>query len=320
MKQVKFKKPNLNKDRAQRLINKIFKDSKITSYKKLEGGLVHSTFKVKISNPKKDIVVRLSKRKNLDRVTKNNRILDYLNKNKIPAPKIYLQQFYHGQLITVMEFLKGEDAEKAYKTAKQEKRKVILKDVGRILHKIHKLQIPKFWTHQKHEIKNKQEWLRWTKKRIIKYLDFVRLFLPKYYDYLKNELEDFQNILSSDKYKIQLVPLHWDYHLANMNVNSEGKVTGVFDFDNCMKGHNLADMGQTEYWMWFRMENPDNFKYFLGGYKKNFTKNEIKLIHGYFLLHMIAVTRTIWRKQPRLTWIIEEHKKILDNLMSYKRI
>lgn len=314
LKKPKFKKPVFNKKRIERLIKKLFKNAEIISYEKLENGLVHSTFKVNISNPSKKIIVRLSKKKNLDKITKNNKVLNYLHDNNIPAPKIYLQQIYHNQLITIMEFLKGLDAEKFYIKSNQNKKAMILKDAGKTLKRIHNLKIPEFWKHQKHEIKNKRDWVKWTKERIEKYLIFAKKFLPEYYDYLKEELHKFQKTLISEKEKIIFSPLHWDYHLANMNINSKGKITGVFDFDNCMKGHNLADIGQTKYWIWFRMKNPENFRYFLEGYKKRFTKKEIQLINGYFLLHMLAVTRTIWKKQPRLTWIIKEHKKILDQL------
>ena len=109
--------------------------------------------------------------------------------------------------------------------------------------------------------------------------------------------------------------MHWDYHLSNINVNSEGKVTGIFDFDNAMKGHSLGDLGQAFYWLIFEMNDTENFENFLKGYKSKFTKNELKLIRGYFILHLLAVSRTIWFKKKRLGWIIDRHKEILDGLI-----
>ena len=155
MKKVKFRKPAFNKERIQRVTRKVFKNSKIISYKKLEGGLVHSTFIVKILNPSKEIVIRLSKRKNIGRVTKNNQIMNYLQEHKIHVPIIYLQEIYYGQLITIMELIEGKNANKSYNKAGEKKRKVILREAGKTLHKIHSLKTPIFWVHNKHEIRNK---------------------------------------------------------------------------------------------------------------------------------------------------------------------
>ena len=97
-------------------------------------------------------------------------------------------------------------------------------------------------------------------------------------------------------------------------VSSNGEILGIFDFDNAMKGHNLADIGQAKYWLRFRSNDYKNFKYLLRGYGlKRDNKNEI-LIMGYFILHLIAVNRSIWKKK-KLDWVIKEHYKILDELM-----
>jgi hypothetical protein len=38
----------------------------------------------------------------------------------------------------------------------------------------------------------------------------------------------------------------------------------------------------------------------------------MQLIKGYYLLHLLAVSRSIWFKKKRLSWIIDKHKVILD--------
>lgn len=311
----KFKKPVLNIKRAEMLLRKVYPNSKILSYKKLQGGLVHSTYNVKIANPSKNIVVRLSKKKNREKVRKNNEVLNYLHKHSIPAPEVYLEQIYHGQLVTIMEFLPGKNAEEAYIKSNTKTRKMIVENVGKTLKQIHNLKIQKFWVNQKHEVKNISEWMKWTDHRIKKYLEFFQKNLPEYAPFLEKELNKFRKILTANKNKMEFVPLHWDYHLANINVDREGKVTGIFDFDNCMKGHNLADLGQTKYWFLFIIKNIQGFDNLLAGYKRSWTQTEKKIIHGYFLLHLMAVTRSIWSKQPRLSWIVEEHKKILNEYL-----
>ena len=200
-----------------------------------------------------------------------------------------------------MEYAEGDIAGEIYAHGNQKLRKNILKNAGKILRRIHNLNAPPFWIHQHHEIKNASEWKRWTENRVKKYLIFSEENLSEFYETLKKELEDFWRVL--DRTKIKLVPLHWDYH------------TGVFDFDNSMKGHNLADLGQTAYWIRFQLKDKKNIENFLTGYKKNFSKEELKMIQGYLILHLLAVSRTIWRKQKRLKWILKEHKKILKEML-----
>lgn len=303
-------KPKFNKERIEKLIRKSFPSSKIKNYKQFSTGLVSPTFKVEIISPKKIIVVKLSKNKNKKRIDTNNQILNYLNKHKIPCPKVFFTGIFDKKIITIMEYVQGNVVSSEYKKNRRIRKK-ILENAGKNLKKIHSLKIPSFWIHQHHEIKTEKEWKKWTKLRVKKYLEFFQKKLPKHNSYLKEELNKFLNVLEKEK-KIKFVSLHWDYHLSNLNVNNKGELTGVFDFDNAMKGHNLADIGQTAYWIKFHTKDYANFKYFLKGYKIKFSEKELILIRGYFLLHLLAVSRTIWFKKKRLGWIIKEHENILD--------
>jgi len=309
-----MKKLKFNKNRLEEKLRMIFPNSKIKNYEKFKTGITSSsTFKVNIINPKKSLAVKLSKLGNRKRIEKNNQILNYLRKNKIPAPKIFFSGVFDKKFITIMENIEGDVASEMYKRNKKLRKKILISS-GRVLNQIHSLKIPKFWSHQHHEIKGKKEWKKWTELRVKKYLQFFQKKFLEYHPFLKKELSYFLNIIKNEN--IKFVPLHWDYHLSNINVNNKGKIIGVFDFENAMKGHNLADIGQTAYWIKFYTKDYKNFEYFLRGYKKNFSKKELDIIKGYFLLHLLAVSRTIWRRQPRLNWIIREHKKILDEIES----
>jgi len=294
------------------IINKLFPNSKIKYYKRFSQGLVSQSFKVKINNPNKNLVIKLSRLKNKDRIHKNNLILDYLNKNKIPAPRLYFDGVVNRKFVTIMEYSSGEVATRIYKDSNDILRRKILFNVGKNLKKIHDLDIPLFWNHQEHEIKNIREWKKWTLLRIKKYLKFFSKKLENY-NLFEKELINFWNILKNKD--IDFVPLHWDYHLSNLNVDYKGQITGIFDFDNAMKGHSLADIAQTNYWILFEFNDNKNFNYFLRGYKKEFTKDELKMIKGYLILHILAVSRTIWFRQKRLGWIIKKHKKILEGIL-----
>jgi len=299
-----------NKNKIEIFIRKSFPNSIIESFEKFPTGIAGQTYKVKIRNPHKIIVVKLGKLKDKKTFVQNNKILNYLNDNQIPAPKVYFEGTSDKKFVTIMDYSSGEVASKIYQNANNKLRKEILIDAGRKLKLIHSLEIPSFWIHQHHEVKNKSEWKKWTKQRINKYLTFSRNKPSDYYDFLEKELNEFWNIL--EKEEIDFVPLHWDYHLHNFNVDSKGKITGIFDFDNAMKGHSLADLGQSAYWMRFEINDYENFNSLLKGYGNKFTKEELKLIRGYYLLHLLAVTRSIWFKQKSLGWIIDRHKEILD--------
>lgn len=305
-----------NKNKIEKLIKINFLNSEIETYQQFSTGLVSPTFKVKIKNPSKNIVVKLGKLKNKSKIHQNNKILNYLNENQIPSPEVFFDGILDRKFITIMDYSSGEVASKIYQKANLKLRKNILIDVGRNLKLIHSLKIPPFWVHQSHEVKNKEEWKKWTKLRIEKYLIFLKKKLSNYFIFLEKELDEFWKIL--EKENIDFVPLHWDYHLHNFNVNLKGEVTGIFDFDNAMKGHSLADIGQFAYWLRFEMDDYENFDSFLKGYKNKFTDKELKLIRGYYLLHLLAVTRNIWFKQKRLGWIIDKHKKILDEFKQQK--
>lgn len=305
-----MKKPQFNEKRVLREIRKNFPESKIESHHRLEGGLVNLTFKVKIKNPKKSLVVRVYKRKNEKMVNNNLKIISYLYERDFPVPKIYSSRLFAKQGIVIMEYLKGRDATKFFDSASEDKRRRLLFNAGKLLKKLHDLKIPDFWRHHKHDVRNSKEWTKWTKKRIEKYILFAKKNLDREdYVFIKDEFKDLLKMISKD---IKLVPMHWDFHLSNLLVDPNGKITGVFDFDNAMKGHNLSELGQTKYWLRFRNGDYDNFKYFLRGYRLKLNKERDKIIKGYFLLHLVAVTRSIWDRQPRLSWIINEHKKIIE--------
>ena len=269
-----------NKKRIEKLIKEVFLDSNIDSYEKLTGGLVHLNFKVKIKNPEKEIVVRISKLKYKQRITKNNLAMKYLRENNLPTPRIFLERVYYRKFITIMEFVEGENGEDVYNESDESVRIKILENFGKTLSEIHGLRIPNFWNHEKHEIKNRKQWGFWTRERIEKYLKFVKTNLPQYYSFLERELHEFYDLLKKNENSIRFVPLHWDYHPANVNVDSNSQITGIFDFDNCMKGHNLSDIGQTKYWIWSRMKSIEKFDFFLKGYSNKFSKQDLKIIHG----------------------------------------
>ncbi|HLC78473.1 MAG TPA: aminoglycoside phosphotransferase family protein [Candidatus Nanoarchaeia archaeon] len=306
-------KPKFIETNVLKQLRKNFPKCNIVSYKKFKAGLVNQTYKVMINNPRKTIAVRMYKSEKACMTKLNIKLMKYLYKKKLPVPKIYSNDLFAEQGILIMEYINGKNALLAYKSGSSELKRNLLTNLGKLMRKIHQLEIPEFWIHHRHEIKNKKEWIKWTELRIEKYLKFAQANLDvKYYSFLKEEFIKFSSLLNKD---IEFVPMHWDYHLDNVLVNDQEKIIGVFDFDNSLKGHNLADIGQTMYWLRFQVNDYRNFIYFLKGYHKKTTEKDRILIRGYFLLHLIAVTRSIWSRKRKFGWIISKHKKILDEIM-----
>ena len=264
---MKSNKPRFNEKRVLKEIKKSFPNAKLASYKKLEGGLVSPVYCVNIKNPNKELAIKIYKFKNGAAVRNNNRIISFLYEKDFPVPKIYSDRLFAKQGVVVMDFMKGLDALKLYNGSSQSMKKEILINFGKLLRRLHDLTIPEFWQHHSHEIKDKHDWIIWTKKRIKKYLIFAKEnFSKEYFEFLRERFNELQLSLIS---RFDFVPMHWDAHLSNILLNSRGEIVGFFDFDNALKGDNLAELGQVKYWLRFRSKDYENFKYFLKGYGKN---------------------------------------------------
>jgi len=85
-----------NKNKIEIFIRKSFPNSIIESFEKFPTGIAGQTYKVKIRNPHKIIVVKLGKLKDKKTFVQNNKILNYLNDNQIPAPKVYFDILEKG--------------------------------------------------------------------------------------------------------------------------------------------------------------------------------------------------------------------------------
>ncbi len=126
MKELKF-----NQKKIENVICKVFPNAEIQSYKKFLTGLVGTTFKVRINNPNRSIVIKLGKLKDGKKIQKNDKILNYLNKNNIPAPKVYYSSTFDNKFITIMEYSFGNVTKYEYKKANQKMKKIILFNVGK---------------------------------------------------------------------------------------------------------------------------------------------------------------------------------------------
>src|SRR3989338_4342138 len=184
-------KLKFNKQKIEAIIQKTLPKSKVDRYEQFSTGLVSPTFKIKINNPSTFLVVKLSKLKNKCRISLNNKILNYLNKHNIPAPKVYFEGQMDKKFISIMEYSLGSVASSVYKKGNRNLKENILSNAGENLKRIHNLKIPPFWIHQHHEIENQKEWKKWTQLRIDKYLKFFTKKFNNNFSSIEEELRDF---------------------------------------------------------------------------------------------------------------------------------
>lgn len=293
-------------------IHKVFPKAKISSTKRLTGGLMNKVYRVHITNPNKTLVVRMAKSKYHERIATNNKILNYLSAY-IPTPRLLSESFHEEYSITLMTFLKGRSAISFYNKSTKKVQERILHELGKHLKVLHSLRIPRYWSHFSHKIPSTKEWRSWTKNRSKKYLAFAKSHLsPEEYKFVKAELSNFNVVLEKTKFK--LVPLHWDFHLGNVSAMGDGKVTGIFDFDCAMKGHALSDVGQFYSTLILKTRDPSRICALLKAYNPRLTKNDEILIQGYALLHDLAVLRSNFHKE-RLKWLMDKYVNNLQKRM-----
>lgn len=291
-------------------IHKILPQAMIGSIQKFSKGLSSSVFKVEIHNPDKILVVKFFPKKIEARVEKSALISNYVGENNIPSPHTYDITKGEEEGWVVMDCLPGNVASEAWETATIENQCSILINAGAMLKRIHDLKIPPFWIHQKHEIASQKEWIEWTRLRIKKYLVAAEINLDKdLVDFLKIKFTRLQELYDTHS-DFHFVPLHWDYHLSNINVNEKGEVVGVFNFDNAMKGHDMADIGQTVYWLALqKVSKAEEFENLFMGYGK-LSQVDREFVYLYFLLFLAGVMRSTWPKDD-LKWLNNSHVDIL---------
>lgn len=297
-------------------ILKIFPEAVIISQAKFSKGLTSSVYKVEIQNPTKILVIKFFPKKIEKMVEKSIQVANYVRENNVPSAHVY--DFVKGDEYgwVIMDCLAGTTASEAWEIASDEDRSSILSNCGMTLKKIHDLEIPSCWAHHKHEVTSQKEWVEWTRTRIQKYLSAAQQNLNKeIVDFLQIQFTKLQNLYNAHP-DFRFVPLHWDFHLSNINVDERGNVVGVFDFDAAMKGHDMADLGQTVYWLVIQQNllESRSFEYLYNGYG-NLTDIDREFVRLHFLLFLAGVTRSTWSKQ-HLRWLNDLHVEVVRKCMT----
>jgi aminoglycoside phosphotransferase (APT) family kinase protein len=299
------------KEKSIVAIQRVFPQATIGSVLKFSKGLASSVYKVEVRDPSKILAVKFFPKKIESRVEKSSRISSYVKENGLPSPQTYELLKGDNEGSVVMDCLPGEVASEVWETASVENQQIILVNSGKMLKKIHNLKIPPFWIHQKHEVTSPEEWVEWTRVRIDKYLIAAQENLDKdIVDFLRVKFTRLQDLYTAHP-DFRFVPLHWDYHFSNINVDGRFDISGVFDFDNAMKGHDMADLGQTMYWLVTqqKISKIEVFEKFFTGYGE-LSSLDREFVYLHFLFFLAGVTRSTWSKED-LKWLNELHVEVL---------
>jgi len=256
------KKPNNPSDYSElvtRVAQKIFADSRVVEYSLFEKGLTSVAIRVQLDNPNKEIVIKVFDPEKLIAVQKSADIANYCKQFGIPAP--YTYGILTEDNVVVMDYVTGCDVSDSWVTLDPTAQSAVLFSMGALLRKIHSLEPIDSWVDQKHHITTTIEWEDWIHQRVVKCTDAARVNVPgRLYEYLAQKGTQLRDkYIKGSAYTI--VPMHWDYHFSNISVTGSD-VTGVFDFDNAMRGHALADIGQAMYWL--ALQEKSNFSRTMG--------------------------------------------------------
>ena len=279
---MKFSKKDLKE-----LISNYKKDLKIIKFEKIKTFVNEVYF---IETNSEEFFLKIFTDKNQKYVAKKlNIIYNLLEKEKIKAPKIltYIDDLKIFKFpVLILSKIEGTEYINVEKELSKKNKKIILKDLGIELGKIHSIIFDKFGdVYSKNKVVPYKEllnnkisnagpfkiWIQAHKQiRASRYSEIknskIEKLIPPIEEYFKNNSKLID-------YKIIPRLLHIDLNKKNFLI-SENKLSGIIDFDGAMIGHNEEDLMRTQIALF--PKNKELKKAFFDGYN-----SKIKLDKGY---------------------------------------
>ena len=231
------------------IIKRIFLNATPTYVKRIRKGVINETYYIKIKNS--SFVLRIYP-KEFWKIKKEQYLYNLISKRTdVPVPKIILK----GKNYILMQKIEGKEL--------PINNKVLIKNAGQLLAKIHSIKFPHYGWIINREIKPKfSNWFNF----ITYDLNQKLRKLPKEHSKLKKEIKD---IIYKNKSLLNINSkpclLHKDYHSPHIIVH-KNKIDGIIDIEWAIAGHNELDIVKSCMWMF---ENkPKLEKIFLKGYGK----------------------------------------------------
>ncbi len=268
-----------------KFLEKKFPNSGIKSLVKMSGGLSESVvFKLRIVNPKKELLVKIFPQSNIGRVSEEKRILDYLSKKDFRIQKVvfFKGEFCENLGILVTTFIEGKTLHFYLKN----KCKKYLREVAFELAKIHKLSNTRSWTSKTYPMFTANDWLKEIDRKIRKVEN------KRYKKYLHGWFDKLR------KGKLRIVPLHGDFNPKNIIVSKNG--VGLIDFEIHRIGDLPFELACIKNWFLF-YGYLRYFEDFLDEYTKikGLSDEEIKRIDFYYFFRLITTMKYAPKKNKR---------------------
>ncbi len=221
-------------------------DSDTINIRRITEGYSHFMYDVKITKDPYELIIRFSNNKN-EEVTleKEKYVMEILNENGIPAPKIYV----FNEEYMIMERIKGIRLDTIWDSMTADEKTEISEKIGKFVSKIHKIKFDNYGKIlAKGKIKCDSPFTFRNQGEKIGYNKFAR-------ELLKDSFQDFARLLSYPDFQIEIIEeiftyikknikkiiydkgpvlVHGDYtpdHLFVEKTETGYEIVGIIDFE-----------------------------------------------------------------------------------------
>ncbi|MBD3253160.1 phosphotransferase [Candidatus Pacearchaeota archaeon] len=220
-------------------------DCRVLKIHKISEGFSHFNFEADINKEPKKAIVRFSNNEKEEYdLAKEKFIIELLLKNDIPAPRIL---FFHDDCM-ILEKLKGIRLDTIWNSISKPERLDIVKKLGRLLKKIHKIKFKNFGKITKKgiisnkgfefkKIGNKANYSPFLRECLSLFgEDFFRLLSYKHLstEFVTKFIKVVYTNLDIIDYSGKPTLIHGDFHKSHIFVkkkNNKWEITGIIDFE-----------------------------------------------------------------------------------------
>jgi len=233
------------KEKIIKIIKREF-NARALKIKRITSGYSHYMYDVKINKEPKELIVRFSNNSKEDvNLGKEKYVIELLQKNKIPAPIIYV---YKKDYMILQKF-KGEKLDLLWDSLSKKEKIQITEKIGKLMKKMHKIKLKKFGVIEENGKINSdnpfkfrkmgsqtnynlflREWLRQIFEdfaRLLSYPHVPKEFMSDIFLYLTKNLKHL-------KYQGKPTFTHGDFlpgHIFVKKINNNYKIEGIIDFE-----------------------------------------------------------------------------------------
>ncbi len=305
---------------AQNIVRRAFPDAKIENLWMYKQGLINRTYEIVISNPEKELILRLSPKASW-KPKKEKFVYDLIReKTNVPVPDVFIVESSEelvGHSFMLLSKISGEDLDKIYEKSRN---KEMISKAGEFLAEIHSIKLDSFGWIMDNGIK--PSFRRWTD--FLEYdLNEKLLSLAMVRHFPKIVLKQCREFFSLRKPILETNAkpclLHKDYHFSHI-IADDKRINGIIDVEWAIAGNPELDLVKSGMWMF--SEKKELEKIFLDGYKK---KGKIssgfedrKVVYEFLVL---ISSLSLAYEYRNLKWVdkhLNKLKKILANKKKFQ--